>query len=59
CCWFLMLLLFFGGVMNLYWIIGLMAYVLLEKIVVPGNWLGRATGIVLIVCGIWLAIQAQ
>ena len=25
CCWFLMALLFFGGVMNLYWIVGLAA----------------------------------
>ena len=58
CCWFLMLLLFFGGVMNLYWIVGLTAYVLLEKAIAPGNWLGRATGILLIVWGIWLAVQA-
>ena len=31
CCWFLMGLLFFGGIMNLFWIIGLAAFVLLEK----------------------------
>jgi predicted metal-binding membrane protein len=31
CCWFLMGLLFYGGVMNLYWIIGLALFVLLEK----------------------------
>ena len=28
CCWFLMSLLFVGGIMNLYWIAGLAAYVL-------------------------------
>ena len=30
CCWFLMALLFVGGVMNLYWIVGLAFYVLAE-----------------------------
>ena len=51
CCWFLMGLLFYGGVMNLYWIAGLAAYVLLEKIVPAGHWLGYATGAVLVVWG--------
>ena len=32
CCWFLMALLFVGGVMNLYWIVGLAVYVWVEKI---------------------------
>lgn len=31
CCWLLMLLLFVGGAMNLYWIFGLTVWVLLEK----------------------------
>jgi len=31
CCWGLMAILFFGGIMNLYWIIGLAVLVLLEK----------------------------
>jgi predicted metal-binding membrane protein len=56
CCWFLMGLLFFGGVMNLYWIVGLTAFVFLEKTVPLGHWLGRATGIVLIAWGGVLAI---
>src|SRR6516162_18888 len=30
CCWFLMGLLFFGGIMNLFWIAGLALFVLLE-----------------------------
>ena len=51
CCWFLMGLLFFGGVMNLYWIAGLALFVLLEKIVPAGHWLGYATGVVLLVWG--------
>ena len=41
CCWFLMALLFFGGVMNLYWIAGLAIYVLLEKTVPMGHWIAR------------------
>jgi predicted metal-binding membrane protein len=44
CCWFLMALLFFGGVMNLWWIGGLAAYVLLEKLLPAGHWLGYAVG---------------
>ena len=51
CCWFLMGLLFFGGVMNLYWIAGLALFVLLEKIVPAGHWLGYATGVALLVWG--------
>jgi len=51
CCWFLMGLLFFGGVMNLYWIAGLALFVLFEKTVPAGHWLGYATGIALLVWG--------
>ncbi len=43
-----MALLFFGGVMNLYWIVGLAVFVLLEKIIPLGHWLGRLAGVVLI-----------
>ena len=49
CCWFLMGLLFFGGVMNLYWITGLALFVLFEKTVPAGHWLGYMTGIALLV----------
>ena len=51
CCWFLMGLLFFGGVMNLYWIAGLALLVLLEKSVPAGHWFGYATGVALFVWG--------
>ena len=44
CCWFLMGLLFFGGIMNLFWIIGLAAFVLLEKTIPMGSWVGRIAG---------------
>jgi len=45
CCWLLMGLLFLGGVMNLYWIIGLALFVLLEKTVPLGHWFGYASGV--------------
>ncbi len=51
CCWFLMGLLFFGGVMNLYWIAGIALFVLLEKTVPAGHWFDYATGIALLVWG--------
>lgn len=44
CCWFLMLLLFYGGVMNIAWIGGLALFVLLEKFTQPGHWLTKGTG---------------
>ena len=59
CCWFLMALLFFGGVMNLYWIAGLAVYVLIEKTVPAGHLVSRATGAVLLVWGAWLLIAAS
>jgi predicted metal-binding membrane protein len=51
CCWFLMGLLFYGGVMNLYWIAGLAVLVLVEKTVPAGHWLGLAIGVGLILWG--------
>ena len=44
CCWFLMALLFVGGVMNLYWIAGLALFVLIEKLSAYGIWFSRVTG---------------
>ena len=52
CCWFLMGLLFFGGIMNLYWILGLAVFVMLEKTVPVGHWVEYTVGIALIVWGI-------
>ena len=55
CCWFLMALLLVGGVMNLYWIIGLAAYVLIEKIFPTGERISQIVGIVLAAWGVsWL-----
>ena len=51
CCWMLMALLFVGGVMNLAWIAGIALLVLIEKTLPWGGWMGRATGVVLVVWG--------
>ena len=44
CCWFLMGLLFFGGVMNLYWIVGLIIFVAIEKLHEKGVIFGKVLG---------------
>jgi predicted metal-binding membrane protein len=54
CCWALMLLLFFGGVMNLLWIAGIALFVLVEKLAPFGDWTGRVIGLLLVVAGVWL-----
>lgn len=51
CCWALMLLLFVAGVMNLLWVAGISALVLLEKVSPWGRAVGRLTGSVMIVSG--------
>ncbi len=51
CCWFLMALLFFGGVMNLMWITGLALYVLVEKLAPPQFYISKFAGGVLIIWG--------
>jgi predicted metal-binding membrane protein len=45
CCWFLMGLLFFGGIMNLFWIAGLALFILLEKTIPMGHWFARIAGV--------------
>jgi predicted metal-binding membrane protein len=56
CCWLLMGLLFFGGVMNLLWVAGIASFVLLEKVVPGGPLLGRVTGALLLLAGSVLLI---
>lgn len=51
CCWVMMGLLFYAGVMNLYWIIGIALYVLIEKLAPAGHVIGRITGATLILWG--------
>ncbi len=54
CCWVLMALLFYGGVMNLLWIAGLAIYVLIEKTIPAGHFFSRGVGGILIIWGIWV-----
>lgn len=54
CCWFLMALLFAGGIMNLVWIAGLAVYVLIEKVVPKGQLIAKAAGIGLLIAGLWI-----
>jgi predicted metal-binding membrane protein len=54
CCWLLMGLLFFAGVMNLLWVAALGVFVLLEKLVPRGEWLARASGLLLLVFAAYL-----
>ena len=57
CCWVLMALLFFGGVMNLWWIGGLTLFVLLEKILPFGASAGRMIGAIVAVCGLLVLVR--
>jgi predicted metal-binding membrane protein len=54
CCWILMALLFVGGVMNLFWIVGLAVYVVIEKAAAKLPMLDRLMGIILILGGVFL-----
>ena len=56
CCWFLMALLFVGGIMNLVWIAGLAVFVLLEKLVPAGQLVARISGVLMILGGGFLLL---
>jgi predicted metal-binding membrane protein len=58
CCWVLMGLLFYGGVMELRWIVGLALYVAAEKLIPAGNRLSQFNGILLIGWGVWVLYWA-
>lgn len=60
CCWVLMGLLFYSGVMNIYWILGLAILVLLEKLIPAGHRLSIIVGVGLIGWGgalMWAALM--
>jgi predicted metal-binding membrane protein len=57
CCWALMLLLFVGGVMNLWWIGLLTLLVLLEKLAPLGAQGGRLSGLLIIALGLWRIVN--
>ena len=58
CCWFLMGLLFFGGIMNLFWIAGVACFVLLEKTIPMGHWFSRIAGVCFAAWGVLLLVGA-
>ena len=58
CCWFLMGLLFVGGVMNLLWVAAIAVFVLLEKLLPFGARAGRVTGGFLVLAGLFVLFQA-
>ena len=53
CCWLLMALLFVAGVMNLFWVAAIAAFVLAEKLV-PLAAVSWGAGVVLVASGVWL-----
>ncbi len=58
CCWFLMALLFVGGVMNLLWVAAIAAFVLVEKLAPHGRLVSRASGALLVLAGAILIVQS-
>lgn len=56
CCWALMGLLFVVGVMNIFWIIAITVYVLLEKTFPYSKALTRAAGLGLLSSGVWIML---
>jgi predicted metal-binding membrane protein len=51
CCWMMMMLLFYGGIMNIYWIAGLSMLVLVERIAPLRHWVANLIGVALICWG--------
>jgi predicted metal-binding membrane protein len=58
CCWALMALSFAFGVMNLLWMAGLTAFLLVEKVASVGPRMSKAAGWLLTVCGLWMLGKA-
>lgn len=57
CCWALMAILFAAGVMNLFWVALLTAFVLVEKLLPWGRLIEHASGVLLILWGAYLLAQ--
>ena len=48
CCWFLMVILFFGGVMNLLWVAAIAIFVMMEKLIPRGELVSRISGVLML-----------
>ena len=57
CCWVVMGLLFYGGVMSMWWIVGLAALVLLEKVLPIGRGIASLSGIGFLIWGAFIAVS--
>jgi predicted metal-binding membrane protein len=57
CCWALMAVMFVTGVMNVLWMALLAGFVLIEKVLPGGHWVGSLTGLVLSGWGVWLIVS--
>jgi predicted metal-binding membrane protein len=57
CCWILMALLFVAGVMNVWWIAVIAAFVLLEKVLPRGLFVGKIAGVLLVVWGVCMILS--
>jgi predicted metal-binding membrane protein len=57
CCWALMVVLVAAGAMGLLWVLLVAAVVAAEKVLPGGEWIARATGIVLLVLGAAIAAR--
>ena len=57
CCWFLMGLLFAGGVMNLLWVAAIAIFVMAEKVLPRGGWIANASGAAMAAFGIFLLVR--
>jgi predicted metal-binding membrane protein len=55
CCWLLMLLSFVLGIMNILWMALVTVFMLGEKAYPGSQWVSRATGLVLVAWGLWIA----
>ncbi len=55
CCWLLMLLSFVLGIMNMAWMAVLTVFMLIEKAYPGSQWVSRASGLILIAWGLWVA----
>jgi predicted metal-binding membrane protein len=51
-------LLFFGGIMNLFWIAGVACFILLEKTIPMGHWFARVAGVCFAAWGVLMLVSA-
>ena len=57
CCWVMMGLLFYAGVVNLFWVAGLAIYILVEKLAPAGQTISRFAGVALILWGVAVLVS--